>query len=70
MAVIVSREKILIFIGDRVAKYAGEHVHQIVAKQPAFEEEDYVKALQDGFVATDAALMAGNFFSPSFYFVK
>jgi protein phosphatase PTC2/3 len=53
--------KSVIFIGDRVAKYAGERVYQIVTEQPAFEEQDYVKALQDGFVATDAALMAGIF---------
>lgn len=47
------------FVGDRVAKYAGEHVHQIIRKQPAFEKEDYVNALQDGFVATDTALLEG-----------
>jgi hypothetical protein len=50
------------WVGDRVAKYAGENVHQIVRKQPAFEKGDYVKALQDGFIATDSALMDGIFF--------
>jgi Protein phosphatase 2C len=46
-------------IGDRVAKYAGENVHRIVRKQESFDKEDYVKALEDGFVATDSALMGG-----------
>jgi hypothetical protein len=46
--------------GDRVAKYAGEHVHEIVRKQESFEKEDYVKALQDGFVGTDTALLEGK----------
>lgn len=48
-------------LGDRVAKYAGENLHQIVKKQEAFVKEDYVKALQDGFVATDTALLEGLF---------
>jgi protein phosphatase PTC2/3 len=47
------------FVGDRVAKYAGENVHQIVRKQQAFDQGDYVKALQDGFIATDTALLEG-----------
>ena len=47
--------------GDRVAKYAGENLHQIVKKQEAFAKEDYVKALQDGFIATDTALLDGVF---------
>jgi protein phosphatase 2C family protein 2/3 len=46
-------------VGDRVAKYAGEHVYQIVRKQPAFDKGDYTKALQDGFIATDTALSEG-----------
>jgi protein phosphatase PTC2/3 len=49
------------FKGDRVAKYAGENVHEIVKKQEAFAKEDYVKALQDGFIATDTALLEGAF---------
>ena len=49
------------FKGDRVAKYAGENVHQIVRKQEAFAKEDYVQALQDGFIATDTALLEGVF---------
>ncbi len=49
------------FVGDRVAKYAGENVHLIIRKQEAFEKEDYVQALQNGFLATDTALMEGIF---------
>ena len=48
-------------VGDRVAKYAGENVHLIIRKQEAFEKEDYVQALQNGFLATDTALMEGIF---------
>lgn len=51
-------------VGDRVAKYAGENVHEIVKKQEAFQKADYIKALEDGFLATDTALQEG-IFSPA-----
>ncbi|KAF2262268.1 protein phosphatase-like protein 2c [Lojkania enalia] len=44
--------------GDKVAIYAGEHLHEIVAKQEAFKEGDLKKALQDGFLATDRAILS------------
>ncbi|KAB2108633.1 Protein phosphatase 2C 2 [Alternaria gaisen] len=44
--------------GDKVALYAGEQLHQIVAKQEAFKEGDIKKALQDGFLATDRAILS------------
>jgi protein phosphatase 2C family protein 2/3 len=47
--------------GDKVALYAGEQLHQIVAKQEAFKEGDIKKALQDGFLATDRAILSGKF---------
>jgi hypothetical protein len=47
--------------GDKVALYAGEQLHQIVAKQEAFKEGDIKKALQDGFLATDRAILSGTF---------
>lgn len=53
--------------GDRVAKYAGENLHQIVKKQEAFAKEDYVKALQDGFIATDTALLEGVFLKVAYH---
>ena len=46
--------------GDKVALYAGEQLHQIVAKQEAFKEGDIKKALQDGFLATDRAILSGE----------
>ena len=61
MAVVLSREAELI-AGDRVAKYAGEHVHQIVKKQQAFSKEEYAEALQDGFIATNTALLEGKLY--------
>ncbi|CAG5182435.1 uncharacterized protein ALTATR162_LOCUS10160 [Alternaria atra] len=44
--------------GDKVALYAGEQLHQIVAKQEAFKQGDIKKALQDGFLATDRAILS------------
>jgi protein phosphatase 2C family protein 2/3 len=52
--------------GDKVAIYTGEHLHEIVAKQDAFAEGDIKKALQDGFLATDRAILSGML-SQSFY---
>lgn len=44
--------------GDKVAIYTGENLHKIVAKQDAFKEGDLKKALQDGFLATDRAILS------------
>jgi protein phosphatase PTC2/3 len=46
--------------GDKVAIYAGDNLHNIVAKQEAFKEGDLKKALQDGFLATDRAILSGT----------
>ncbi|KAG9237526.1 phosphatase 2C-domain-containing protein [Amylocarpus encephaloides] len=43
--------------GDRVAVFAGENIHQIVAKQEAFKKGDIEQALKDGFLATDRAIL-------------
>ncbi|RAL64380.1 hypothetical protein DID88_001856 [Monilinia fructigena] len=43
--------------GDRVALFAGENIHQIVAKQEAFQKGDIEQALKDGFLATDRAIL-------------
>ncbi|KAL1995045.1 hypothetical protein VTN49DRAFT_1232 [Thermomyces lanuginosus] len=43
--------------GDRVAQFAGENVHRIVAGQEAFERGDVEQALKDGFLATDRAIL-------------
>ena len=48
--------------GDKVAIYAGDNLHKIVAKQDAFKEGDLKKALQDGFLATDRAILSGKNF--------
>ena len=45
--------------GDKVAIFAGENVHKIVAKQDAFKRKDYEQALKDGFLATDRAILNG-----------
>ncbi|CAK7197574.1 Protein phosphatase 2C 2 [Sporothrix eucalyptigena] len=43
--------------GDKVALFAGENVHKIVAKQEAFKKSNYEQALKDGFLATDRAIL-------------
>jgi protein phosphatase PTC2/3 len=45
--------------GEKVAHFAGEQVHKIVAKQDAFAKGDMEKALKDGFLATDRAILSG-----------
>lgn len=48
--------------GDKVALFAGENVHKIVAKQAAFEKGDIEQALKDGFLATDRAILEGVYY--------
>ncbi|PWY83291.1 PP2C-domain-containing protein [Aspergillus sclerotioniger CBS 115572] len=43
--------------GDKVALFAGENVHKIVAKQESFAKGDIEQALKDGFLATDRAIL-------------
>ena len=45
--------------GDGVALFSGENVHNVVAKQAAFGTGDFEKALKDGFLATDRAILQG-----------
>jgi protein phosphatase 2C family protein 2/3 len=45
--------------GDKVAIFAGEHVHEIIAKQETFKKGDIEQALKDGFLATDRAIING-----------
>lgn len=46
--------------GDKVALFAGENLHKIVAKQDSFAEGDIEQALKDGFLATDRAILEGS----------
>lgn len=46
--------------GDKVAQFAGEHIHKIIAKQDAFKKGDIEQALKDGFLATDRAILSGQ----------
>ena len=47
--------------GDKVALYAGDHLHNIVAKQESFKNKDFEQALKDGFLAIDRAILSGEF---------
>ena len=49
--------------GDKVAQYAGENIHKILAKQDAFKTKDFEQALKDGFLATDRAILSGIFYN-------
>lgn len=46
--------------GDKVALFAGENIHKILAKQEAFKKKDFEQALKDGFLATDRAILSGK----------
>jgi protein phosphatase PTC2/3 len=46
--------------GEKVAQFAGENVHKIVAKQEAYSKGDIEQALKDGFLATDRAILNGT----------
>jgi hypothetical protein len=43
--------------GDKVALFAGENIHNIIAKQDTFKAGNYEQALKDGFLATDRAIL-------------
>ncbi|KAI4162553.1 MAG: hypothetical protein LQ342_003784 [Letrouitia transgressa] len=43
--------------GDRVALFAGENIHKILAKQETFKKGDFEQALKDGFLAADRAIL-------------
>lgn len=43
--------------GDKVAIFAGENIHKIIAKQEAFAKGNMEQALKDGFLATDRAIL-------------
>lgn len=45
--------------GDRVALFAGENIHKIIAKQEAYKKGEIEQALKDGFLATDRAILNG-----------
>ena len=46
--------------GEKVAHFAGENIHKIIAKQEAFKRGDVEQALKDGFLATDRAILNGK----------
>ncbi|KAI9856613.1 MAG: Protein phosphatase 2C 2, partial [Vezdaea acicularis] len=43
--------------GDKVALFAGENIHKIIAKQDAFDKGNIEQALKDGFLAADRAIL-------------
>jgi len=46
--------------GEKVAQFAGENIHKIVARQEAYSKGDIEQALKDGFLATDRAILSGT----------
>ena len=46
--------------GDKVALFAGQKVHNIIAQQEAFKKGDIEQAMKDGFLATDRAILSGT----------
>ena len=53
--------------GDKVAIYAGENLHKIIAKQEDLKSGDVEKAIKYGFLATDRAILNGK---PTSYFCR
>lgn len=51
--------------GDKVALFAGENIHKIIAKQEAFRQGQLEQALKDGFLATDRAILSSRLHSRS-----
>jgi len=43
--------------GDKVALFAGENLHNIVAKQDSYKKGSLGQGLKDGFLATDRAIL-------------
>ncbi|KAI9673270.1 MAG: Protein phosphatase 2C 2 [Trizodia sp. TS-e1964] len=43
--------------GEKVANFAGQQLHRIIAKQKAYSSGDFPQALKDGFLATDRAIL-------------
>lgn len=43
--------------GEKVASFAGDNIHHIIAKQDTFKDGNYEQALKDGFLATDRAIL-------------
>ncbi|EPS35724.1 hypothetical protein H072_10877 [Dactylellina haptotyla CBS 200.50] len=43
--------------GDGVALFSGQNVHKIIAKQTDFSTGNYEKAMKDGFLASDRAIL-------------
>lgn len=50
--------------GDKVAIFAGDNIHKIIAQQEAFKKGDIEQACKDGFLATDRAILNG-IYTPS-----
>jgi len=46
-------------LGDRVGRYMQEHVHGFIKLAEGFKDGDYPRALQIGFLTTDAAMFEG-----------
>ena len=46
--------------GDKVAYFAGQNIHKIIAKQEAYKKGEYDQSLKDGFLAVDRAILNGG----------
>ena len=48
--------------GERVAKYTGTKLHDIIKAEEAFKAKDYAQALKKGFLSIDRAILADRDF--------
>lgn len=51
---------LLFYIGSNVAHYAGDHVHKRLIAEEAYKQKDYLAALKNAFLNTDADMKAGT----------
>ncbi|KAG7663121.1 PTC2 [[Candida] subhashii] len=43
--------------GEKAAKFTSKHLHNIIRKTEAFQKQDYINALKQGFLACDQAIL-------------
>lgn len=53
---------VIIILGDKAAQFTGSNLHYIVGLEEAFTNRDFGKALKDGFLSADRALLIQSSF--------
>ncbi|ODQ79018.1 hypothetical protein BABINDRAFT_162089 [Babjeviella inositovora NRRL Y-12698] len=43
--------------GEKVALFTGDHLHEVIRQTEAFQNQNYIQALRDGFMGMDRAIL-------------